>query len=110
MNIREENRKRSLYFDDGNGHIVFAPQGWADEIGQESEDGEGWEFQCYHGDNEDTLAFEDRQGNEYLTTDCIQWFLVSDLAKMREVTEEEARQLDPDLFTLLDAIDSGEAQ
>jgi hypothetical protein len=112
LNVQEANRQRDLYFvEPDSNRIVLAPKGWADEIGQENEDGEGWEFQCYHG-NEDVLAFRERGTDgtgEYLTTDCIEWFLCNNLAKMREPTEAEARQIDPDLFVLLEAIDKQEA-
>ncbi len=104
--IIEANRQRDLYLVDGD-RIVYAPKGWCDDMRQDDEDGPC--FACYYG-NPDVLAFRSRENQEYLTTDCIQQYGLDTLAAMREVTEVEARQIDPDLFTLLDAINNGEAK
>ena len=109
MNILEANRQRDLYLlDPETNRIVFAPHNWCDELRQDDED-DGPCFTCYFG-NPDVLAFQQRESREWLTTDAQLLFSVESLEAMREVSEQEARQLDPDLFTLLAAINSGEAK
>lgn len=105
--IRLANAERGLYFVEDN-HIIYVPQGWSEDLGQVSDDNNSdWEFQCYHGGYGDVLAYKTR--GEYLTTDAICWVTISELELLRQVEESEAKKIDPNLFELLAAIDSGEA-
>jgi hypothetical protein len=98
------NRQKNLYFADKR--IIFFPKGWCDDFKDMPDDGPaiwGW-----YG-NPDVLNFQEREGKEYLTTDAQGWFYLKELEGMRQVDEAEARRIDPDLFTLLDAVRNGEA-
>jgi hypothetical protein len=105
--ILEKNKQASLYFKLNNGRVFFLPQNWAHDfpdIDGDEEDGQS--VYGYLG-NEDVNRWLGRDTREWYTTDVCFWVCLSDLDQ--EISEEEARQLDPDLFRLLDAIDSKEA-
>ena len=40
---------------------------------------------------------------------CFGWTPLCDLEKMKQISEQRARELDPELFELLDAINNGTA-
>lgn len=103
------NRENNLYFRGTDNRIFYLPKHWADEIRDQSGDVDfGQSVYCYFG-NPDVLAFRDRSDNEYLTSDALGWHNLDFLDTLPQVAEAEARELDPDLFALIDAINSGEA-
>lgn len=108
MNLIAENRLRDLYLlDPGTNRVVFMPRYWCDEMRQDDED-DGICISCWYG-NDSVLAYQERESKEWLSTDACELMMLSDLEQMREISEEEARKIDPDLFTLLEAINSGKA-
>lgn len=107
----QRNRDRDLYlFDATVGRVVFVPQGWCDQIPDPCADEPDAEPSVYgwYG-NPDVSAWEGRADHEFLTTDAQAWFTVAELSALVEIPEAGARQLDPDLFRLLDAVNSGRA-
>ncbi len=99
MGICQQNRETDLYFLDKN-RIVFMPQGWSDEM----RDSDG--IICWYG-NPSVLDYKGRLPQEWLTTDGQAYFPIPYLEKLPQVTEAEARNLDPDLFELLDYVNQG---
>jgi hypothetical protein len=88
MDILIENRQRDVFFQD-DGHIIFIPQGWADFFYEvDEEDGP-----CVYG-----YGYGQHAGETL-------WYPVDKVNKLPEVTEEQAKQIDPDLFKELDRID-----
>lgn len=111
--LLKANAERSLYFfDPETGRVVFLPQDWAYEMSDIDDETQERQANCWFG-NDECLAFLERTTpvkNEWLTTDAQAFFNLTDLCKMQEINEDTARQRDPDLFRLLDAVNSGEAK
>jgi hypothetical protein len=106
--IVELNRERDLYFVTKDGRIIFIPKGWCNEFDDDNEKDDGPSIYGWIG-QESTSNWATRSSKEWLTSETQGWTLISDLDKMREASAEEARQLDPDLFALLDAVNSNQA-
>lgn len=113
--IVDKNRERSLYLlDRETDRVVFIPQGWCDDFANVHQDEDAFgdlaepEIYCWYG-NPDCLAFKGRDDREWMTWDAQEWFKLSALERMRELSEAEAWVADPDLFELLDAVNSGAA-
>lgn len=116
----ELSREQDLYFVAPKGHadeierIIFLPQGWCDEFtvengfagGIDSEDAP--DLYGYIG-SPDILNWKMNERKEALTSDINGWTSIDDLLNMRQVSEQEARQIDADLFITLDAINDGTA-
>lgn len=90
--ILQENQGRDLYFLD-NGRIIYMPKGWANEMRQDDE--MDICIICWYG-NPYCLAYQN--SGEWLTTDAQALFNLSYLENLPEVSEEEARRIDGDLF------------
>lgn len=106
--IIEKNRVQNLYYHaPEDGGVILVPQGWCDEFtvatghagGPDNEDEP--ELYGYLPGMYDPADDFDTQADE-----ATGWVEISDLEALREVTEEEARTLDPNLFRLLEAIDA----
>ena len=111
LRLIEINRERGLYFHEHKSdRIIYLPQGWSEEfVDYDEEDESVRNTYCWYG-NEDTLAYQQRVSMEMLTTDSQSWFDLEALAQMKQVSEAEARVIDPDLFTVMDAYNSGVAK
>lgn len=108
MNVVKANEERDVFLvneDQTGKRIIFIPRNWVYEMGHDDPD-DGTCINCWYG-NADVLAFEKRETKEWLTTDAQAYFALFELENMSEVSEEEARQIDPDLFRLLDYVNSG---
>jgi membrane carboxypeptidase/penicillin-binding protein PbpC len=99
------NEASDLYFVDPNTtRIIYLPRNWVNEFFDHDENGHQ-ETYCWYG-NEDTLAYQDRESKEMLTTDSQGWFRLADLDAMRRVTYNEAKVIDSELFKLLEDYDA----
>lgn len=104
--IVEKNREQDLFFVTEDNRIIFIPQNWCDEFEADPDDEPsiyGW-----YG-NKDIPNWKNRDSKEWYTFESQAWQSVTYLESLKEVTEEEARSIDPDLFELLDAVNSGVA-
>lgn len=103
--ITQLNKREDLFFFDYEaGRVVLMPKGWCHELA----DYDG-SVLCWCG-SEYTLAYKNRGSKEYLSSDSQRYYHPVTLEKFDVITEERARTLDPDLFELLDAVNSGEAK
>jgi len=111
--IHKQNRKGDLYLDGGNytdGRIIFIPQNWCDSFTDSNPD--DTQYPDIYGwiGGKDVLNFQNRDSHEYRCDESQGWTPVTKLLEMRQLDEAEARMLDHDLFTLLDAVRSGDAK
>lgn len=96
MDILKANAKRDLFLLDKK-NVIFIPQDWPVE--DYGKDDGGLHIMCYAplytvpNSSVDTL-----------------WTSVADLGKLREITEEKAREVHPALFVHLDKINRGELE
>ena len=110
MNIPVENQSRSLYLHDLTfNRIIFLPQNWYYEIVDELKDEGENNAYCWIG-QPGVNNWRERNPKEWETTDAQGWLNLGYLESLPEVSEVQARQIDPDLFALLDAINSGECK
>jgi hypothetical protein len=104
--IIPDNEASDLYFvDPETSRVIFLPKNWVNEFVEHDEDTGERETYCWYG-NDDTLAYQGRDGQEMLTTDSQAWFKLKNLDEMRRVSYNEARAIDSELFTLLDDYDA----
>jgi hypothetical protein len=97
-----ESAKRDLYLlDPAQGaqpaSVIYIPEGWEHDLSDE-DDGPKGSIYGYG------LGVYGEGKTEYSTY----WYRVSDLEKLNEITEAEARQIDPGLFQYLDKINREE--
>jgi hypothetical protein len=107
MSVEEANKQADLYFVNAN-RIVFLPQGWCEDFKEHCLDDDPPQAYCWIG-QESVNNWLTSPSKEWYTTDAQGWMDISDLETMPQVTEAVARKVDPDLFRLLDAVNSGEA-
>jgi hypothetical protein len=107
MPVVELNRQKDLYLVH-QGRIIFIPKGWCDDF-KDWDEGEEPSIYCWIG-QESVSNWLTNQYHEWFTTDAQGWMPISDLETMPSVTQSEARRIDPDLFRLLDGVNSGEAK
>lgn len=107
MNLVELNRERDIYLVD-EGRVIFIPKGWCDDFKEWDETDEP-SIYCWIGQQSVTNWLSNPH-KEWFTGDTQGWMPISDLETMPQVTEAAARKIDPDLFRLLDAVNSGEAK
>jgi hypothetical protein len=102
--IIERNKIEDLYFLDENNHIIFLPQGWYESFSNDDPS----EVYCWIGQSSvDNWLIS--KNKEWFTYDAQGWISLDNLSSLKEVLREEAINIDPSLFKLLDAINSGEA-
>ncbi len=114
-------RNQNLYFvapkgvSDGKERIIYLPKGWCDEFTRENGFAGGFDdiedgptLYGYIG-NPEMFNWKGKTNKEVLMSKITGWITIGDLLAMKQVNKSEACSLDPDLFELLDAIDSGVA-
>ena len=102
MDIIEQNRLSDLYFVDG-GRIIFIPMNWCDDFRSEEGDVYGWIGQ------ESVSNWKSRESKEWYTFEAQGWVSLDTLGEMKQVSFLEATVIDPELFRLLEAVNSGVA-
>ena len=109
--IYTRNCTQDLYLvDPEDNRIIFIPKDWCDEFRDDDEydPDAGPTSYCWIGQPSVT-HWELHPDKQFFTYDTQGWMPVQDLEQMREVTPAEARQIDPDLFRLLNAVNTGVA-
>lgn len=112
------NRERDLYFQeidqDGNpqANAYFFPQGWCDDFSFANGNTGGIDFDPENDDHTGMADGPEIYGyvptHVYENSPVETLFVgLEHLRKLREITEAEARQLHPNLFRYLDAINEG---
>lgn len=104
--ILAANKTNDLFFVDETGRIIYIPKMWCFDFVEE--DKEGRSTYAWIG-QESVNDWRSRATKEWNTYEAQGWVSFKSLESLREVSESEAKIIDPDLFALLDAINSGEA-
>lgn len=103
--LLEANRLADLYFVTDDNAVILLPRDWSVEFRDPSGEGDVY---CWLS-GPDVNNWLRRTSREWLTTDAQGWIPVAQLLAMRTVSEVEARSIAPDLFRLLDAVNTGSA-
>jgi len=107
--ILTDNETQDLYFvDPRSNRVVYLPANWVNEFVDHDEESGNRQTYCWYG-NDDTLSYQGRSSKEMLTTDSQAWFDLAILEAMRRVSREDAEAIDPELFSLMNAYNIGEA-
>lgn len=105
MNVVDSNRQRDLYLTDGD-NVWFIPQGWCDDFSIANGSSGGLDYVDDFGEVRPEIYCYAPLGLDKNSEVDTLYCSIASLEVLRETTEEESRQIHPELFRYLDAINS----